>query len=168
MSTVLIVTTSALALAASAWVAAAGPADEAGRFNAEVRGALTSRVYGTASAGAVPGDSATPAHYTIRLGDDRALDAVLLTRAGGAPPAPGRYDVADRLDESGMAALVVVGRTEHPDGVFRADSGTVTVEPGAPGRVAGRFTLYATGFLSASPAREDSRIIVTGRFDAAE
>jgi hypothetical protein len=58
------------------------------------------------------------------------------------------------------------GDAEHPNGVFRADSGTLVVTSTGDNVIRGSFRVDATGFLAADPANEDRQIRASGGFTA--
>ena len=133
-------------------------------FNASVFGAVTAAASGTAVYGRVRGDERSPA-FTISLGGAEAGPSILFTRQGG-PLTPGTYPITDEDSPAGVRALVMTGSAHRPDGVFRADSGVLTVTAATDSSLSGEFRLRAGGFVADAPADEGRRITASGRFDA--
>jgi hypothetical protein len=65
-----------------------------------------------------------------------------------------------------MQALVVTGPVDRPRGVFKAQSGTLTISRAQDDFIAGTFALDATGFEAADPADESKPLRVQGTFTA--
>jgi hypothetical protein len=107
---------------------------------------------------------------TISLGATRAAGALALSMAGGQLPRTGTYAV--RLTEQRVSkephfeALFVAGTAEHPVGVFRAESGSITITQADGGRIAGVFEIKARGFVAQDPENEDQWVTLRGRFEA--
>ena len=133
-------------------------------FNVSVDGAVTAAASGLAVYGSVRGDERSPA-FTISLGGSSAATSILFTRQGG-PLTPGTYPITDENSQVGVRALVMTGSAHHPGGVFRADSGVLTVTAASDSTLSGEFRLRASGFLAGAPDDEGRRITASGRFDA--
>jgi hypothetical protein len=136
-------------------------------FLAEVRGAHAAHHSGRVSLGPVGRAGEPGSTYTITLGADDAAGAIVFTRLGGAQPARGRYPIGESaaLDSAGgFRVLYLAGSATRPAGVFRAHAGTVEITPGTAGRVGGRFTLSATGFVAEHPDDESREVSITGAF----
>lgn len=149
------------ALLLSATAAAVPPAPAT--YVAEVRGATTATLRGSAEFGPARGSEDGP--FVITLGARAADGAVVLTRWDGTRPWAGEYRVTEDSTD-GLQALVVTGPIEHPTGVFRARTGTVSITSSSLRHMAGRFEMYAVGFLAAEPEREDRELRVRGSFTA--
>jgi hypothetical protein len=105
--------------------------------------------------------------FTLDLGQESARGAILFTRWSGSRLSLGTYTISDRGDGSDdLQALVMLGRTERPTGVFRAQSGTLTITSASDTLLAGSFTLVATGFMAVEPAAEDRQVSASGSFRA--
>jgi hypothetical protein len=150
----------ALLLSATAAAVPEAPAT----YVAEVRGAATATLRGSAEFGPARGSGYGP--FVITLGAHADDGAVVLTRWDGTRPWAGEYRISQDSTEDGIQALVVTGSIEHPTGVFRAKSGTVAITSSSLRHMAGRFELHAVGFLAADPERDDRRLLVRGSFTA--
>ena len=107
------------------------------------------------------------AAYTISLGAAGGTGAIVLTRLGGGPPGPGRYPVGESaaLDTAGgFRVLYLAGSATRPEGVFRAESGTVEIAAEGPGEVRGSVDVAATGFVADDPDDESRGITITAGF----
>jgi hypothetical protein len=133
-------------------------------FEGRITGAVVSHVTGPATMGHVGGGAGAPTAFTIRLGEDTSRAAVLFTRQGDEPLQVGRYRVTEVPTGEALQALITVGTAEHPEGVFRVESGTLEISKDPGGRVTGRFSLNAVGFLASEPEREDREVVMTGSF----
>jgi hypothetical protein len=79
----------------------------------------------------------------------------------------GSYRVSDAGEGSpDIQALVMLGRSDRPQGVFRAQAGTLTIISVSDHVLTGLFSLDAAGFLTAAPERENQRVRVSGSFTA--
>jgi hypothetical protein len=109
-------------------------------------------------------------HFTISLGATRGKSALTLSMAGGQLPGLGTYAVRpleERVaNQPQFEALFVAGAPEHPLGVFRAESGKVTITRSEAGRISGEFELQARGFVASYPEKEDQWVTVRGKFEA--
>jgi hypothetical protein len=150
------------ALLLSATAAAVPPAPAT--YVAEVRGAATATLRGSAEFGHARGSEDGP--FVITLGARAEDGAVVLTRWDGTRPWAGEYRVTEDSTEDGIQALVVTGSIQRPTGVFRAKSGTVAITSSSLRHMAGRFEMHAVGFLAAEPEREDRDLRVRGSFTA--
>ncbi len=132
-------------------------------FALQVRGTVNVMARGSAEVGPTgpPGEP----YYTITLGGPDGDAAVVFTRAGSDYPPVGEYPVGEReLTEGGFSGLVITGRPAHPTGVFRVQSGRLTITAGAADELAGRFELRAVGFLTEAPDADDRSVTVDGSF----
>jgi hypothetical protein len=150
----------ALLLSATAAAVPEAPAT----YEAELRGAATTTLRGSAEFGQARGSADGP--FVITLGARADDGAVVLTRWDGTRPWAGEYRISKDSIDDGLQALVVTGSIEHPTGVFRATSGTVAITSSSLRHMAGRFELRAVGFLAADPARENRDLRVRGSFTA--
>jgi hypothetical protein len=135
-----------------------------GGYVAELRGATTTTVRGSAEFGRARGSQDGP--FVISLGARAEDGAVLLTRWDGTRPWAGEYRISADSTEDGIQALVVTGSIQRPTGVFRAESGTIAITSSSLRHMAGRFELNAVGFLAAEPDRENRQLRVQGSFTA--
>jgi hypothetical protein len=148
-------------LAAACW----SPADPISTYQLGVHGAVEVTATGRTEHG--PAGTPEEPYYTITLGGPEGVAAVVFTSAGAEPPPVGAYPVRERgLGESGFSALIITGRPSHPSGVFHVQSGTITIVAATPERLAGRFELRATGFLTESPADDTREVVAEGSFAA--
>lgn len=154
-----------VALTAAAGVASPdAPSDS---FKAALTGAVRATISGKATFGRVSNESGAPEVFTLSLGTDSSRGAVLFTRARSGELKVRSYTVSDighGSDE--VQALVMLGRADRPEGVFRARSGTLTITSASDHLITGHFTLAATGFLKSGPEREDRQVYVSGSFTA--
>jgi hypothetical protein len=136
-------------------------------FTAELTGDATAEFFGDATFARVEGGIGAPAVFTLDLGQESPGGAILFTRSSGSRLSLGTYTISDRGDDSDdLQALVMLGDAERPTGVFRAQSGTLTIASASDSLLAGSFTLVATGFMAAEPAREDRQVSASGSFKA--
>ncbi len=150
----------ALLLSATALAVPEAPSS----YRAELRGAATASLAGSAEFGRARGAADGP--FVISLGAYSDDGAVIITRWNGSRPWAGEYRISEDSTEHGVQALVVTGSIEHPTGVFRAASGTVAITSSSLRHLAGRFELNAVGFLAAQPERDNRELRVTGSFTA--
>jgi len=128
-----------------------------------VRGAVTVTTRGGTEAG--PSGTPEEPYYTITLGGPEGAAAAVFTKAGSAVPTVGMYPVGEReLGVSGFSGLIITGMPAHPTGVFRVQSGTLTITAATPNQLAGRFEVRAVGFLTESPREDDRAVTATGGF----
>jgi hypothetical protein len=128
-----------------------------------VRGAVTVTARGGTEAG--PSGTAGEPYFTITLGGPEGAAAAVFTRAGWAAPTVGVYPVGeDELGRNGFSGLIITGMPAHPTGVFRVQSGTLTITAASPMQLAGRFEVRAVGFLTESPREDDRAVTATGGF----
>jgi hypothetical protein len=136
-------------------------------FSAALTGDVRATISGSAAFGRVAAGAGKPTVFTLSLGADSSEGAVLFTRTSGIRPSVGSYQVSDLgAGSDDLQALVMLGRADHPAGVFRAQSGTLTVTSVSDNGVSGIFALHATGFLADQPNRENQRVFVQGSFSA--
>jgi hypothetical protein len=134
-------------------------------YEVRVRGAVTVTARGSAESGPV-GTPEEP-YYTITLGGPDGAVAVVFTRAGSAIPPVGVYLVGEReLGKDGFSGLIITGMPAHPTGVFRVQSGTLTITAATPEHLTGRFELRAVGFLTESPTHDGREVTADGSFAA--
>lgn len=141
--------------------------DHSFSFNAALTGAVRATISGNASFGRVASRTGSRAAFTLALGADSSDGAVLFTRTSGAHLSVGSYKVSDLgggYDD--FQALVMLGRADRPKGVFRAQTGTLTITSVSDHVLTGLFALDATGFLASVPEREDRQVLVSGSFTA--
>lgn len=150
----------ALLLSATAVAMPEAPAS----YVAELRGAATATLHGSAEFGQARGSHDGP--FVITLGARAENGAVVLTRWDGTLPWAGEYRITAEPAQDGIQALVVTGSIERPTGVFRARSGRVAITSSSFRHMAGRFEMNAVGFLAAEPDREDRELRVRGSFTA--
>jgi hypothetical protein len=139
--------------------------DPSSAYELRLQGAIvaTTRVH---TESAPVGTSDAP-YYTITLSAPGGDAAMVLTRAGSAPPPVGVYQVGDsELGRNGFSGLIITGMPAHPTGVFRVESGTLTIAADTLGRLTGEFELRASGFLTGSPADNSQYLSANGRFAA--
>jgi hypothetical protein len=130
-------------------------------YVAEIRGAATATLRGPAEFGRARGGP-----FVITLGARAEDGAVLLTRWDGGRPWAGEYRVTAEPSVDGIQALIVTGSIQRPTGVFRAQSGRLSITNSSLRHIAGRFEIDAIGFLAAEPDREDRELRVRGSFTA--
>jgi hypothetical protein len=68
------------------------------------------------------------------------------------------------FSEAGFSGLVITGMPAHPTGVFRVQSGTLTITAATAERLSGRFELRAVGFLTDSPTQDGREVTAIGSF----
>jgi hypothetical protein len=136
-------------------------------FSAALSGDVRASISGKATFGRANGGPGAPDVYTLNLGADSSQGAVLFTQPSGAGLSIGSYEVSDVGHGSGdVQALVMLGRSDRPKGVFRAQAGTLTITSVSDNALTGLFALDATGFLASAPEREDQRVHISGSFTA--
>jgi hypothetical protein len=136
-------------------------------FTAELIGDATAEFFGDATFARVEGGIGAPTVFTLDLGQGSAGGAILFTRMSDSRLSLGTYTISDRGDGSDdLQALVMLGHAERPKGVFRAQSGTLTITSASDSLLTGTFTLAATGFMAAEPATEDRQVSASGSFMA--
>jgi hypothetical protein len=168
MKTVLLAGLGAVAIVSLTAFARVVPATHRNHvFTAELTGDATAKFFGDATFARVEGGIGAPSVFTLDLGQESPGGAILFTRASGSRLSLGTYTISDRGDGSDdLQALVMLGRTERPTGVFRAQSGTLTITSASDTALAGRFTLAATGFLASDPDADDRQVSASGSFRA--
>lgn len=136
-------------------------------FTAEVRGAIVRHHDGRVARGAAGRPRGPGVAFTISLGAEGGSGAIVLTRLGGGPPGPGRYPVGESaaLDSAGgFRVLYLAGSATRPEGVFRAESGTVEIAAEGSGELRGHLDAVATGFVADDPDDETRRVTITADF----
>jgi hypothetical protein len=162
---------SVIVLTLAAFTGAARPTilavpTESSSFLGELHGDLHASPHGTARFGAVEG-RAGATMFTLSLGADGPDGSVLFTRTNGGRLTPGTYAVSGRDDGSDeIRALVMTGPATRPTGVFRGQSGHLTITSATHNVIRGRFRVQATGFLASDPADESRPMKATGTFTA--
>ena len=143
----------------------ASPRDRhADSFRATVSGAVGVTISGKATFGRVAGG---PDVFTLSLGTDSSEGAVLFTLANDNRLSVGSYKVSDTgPGRRVIQGLIMLGRSDRPEGVFRVQSGTLTVTSASDHALTGLFSLDAAGFLASSPERENRLVYVSGSFTA--
>ena len=105
--------------------------------------------------------------FTLSLGADGTDGSVLFTRTNGGRLTPGTYAISGRDDGSDeLRVLVMTGSATRPTGVFRAQSGHLTITSATDNVIRGRFQVQATGFFASDPADETRPMKATGMFTA--
>ena len=140
--------------------------DNSNSFSAVLSGDVKATISGGATFGHVAGGPTDPDAFTVSLGADTSLGAVLFTHPNARSLKVGSYRVSDEVSEGSVQALVLFGSAERPRGVFRASAGTLTITSISDFGISGLFSLNATGFLASTPDREDQRVSVSGAFNA--
>jgi hypothetical protein len=136
-------------------------------FSGIVTGGLRAEMHGDAKFGVVDGRGTMPSVFTLSLGAKGANGSILFTRPAGTRLTPGTYAIAGRDDGSDdLRALVMTGSAEHPTGVFRGRSGTVTVTSVSDNVIRGSYRVKAVGFVAVDPEVEDREIVASGGFTA--
>jgi hypothetical protein len=135
-----------------------------------VTGALSADLAGKAVFGPVRGAGAAPGSFSLELGTYSARGAVIFSRISSERPQVGVYDISTfgsaNAGIGDFHVLVSLGSVEHPLGVFRAVTGTVTISQSSPDRIVGHYEVRAVGFLAADADNEDREITVRGGFSA--
>jgi hypothetical protein len=136
-------------------------------FRAAVDGAVRATISGHATFGRVTGGPGSADVFTLNLGTDSSRGAVLLTQTRGIGLGVGRYRISDPADgPDELQALVMLGRADRPEGVFRAQSGTLTITSVSDREITGLLSLDATGFLASAPEQDNRQVYVSGSFTA--
>jgi hypothetical protein len=149
------------------WPVSGGGTETQSSFRAEVRGDVTSTVWGEAEFGVVQNPDHSSGAFVLSLGACSHQGAILFTRRSGTPLDVGRYRITAGAErENEILALVITGRPTHPTGAFHGQSGWLVVTAASDGLVTGRFHVDAIGFLAAEPQREDWHVNVTGSLSA--
>lgn len=148
-------------LSAACW----GFADSNSTYELRVRGAVSVTARGRAESG--PTGTPEEPYYTITLGGPDGAAAVVFTWAGSASPPVGVHPVREREPgKYGFSGLIITGMPAHPSGVFRVQSGTLTITAATPKYLAGRFEVRAVGFLTESPIHDALEVTAEGSFAA--
>jgi len=157
---------SILGLGAAMLLALPSPTGDA-QFVLSTSGALRMTASGHAEYGALPPTADLPAAFSITLGAQGEGALVLMQRVGAVPLA-GRYAVSEWSgnDSPDFSAVFVAGSPAEPIGVFRGESGVVTITATRPGRIEGKFRIEARGFLASAPEKEDVKVTLHGTFIA--
>ena len=135
-------------------------------FQASLTGAARTVISGQASFGRIAGGKAAPDVFTLQLEGDSTYGAVQFVRPSRSRLTVGSYRISDLGDDAQVQALVVLGPAESPQGVFRGESGVLTITSVSDKTLTGLFVLNATGFTADEPDREDRRLHVSGSFTA--
>jgi hypothetical protein len=136
-------------------------------FSGLVSGSLRSEMHGDATFGVVDGRGIAPSVFTLSLGANGTDGSILITRTNGMRLVPGTYTITGREDGSDeLRALVMTGSAEHPTGVFRGESGTLTITSVTDNVIRGTYRLNGTGFVASDPADEHRQIVASGGFSA--
>jgi hypothetical protein len=139
--------------------------DQMTAYQLDVWGAVTVTARGRVEAG-VTGMPPDP-YYSITLGGPASKAGAVFTRVGSAPPPIGVYPVGESaLGREGFSGIIITGMPAHPNGIFRIQSGTLSVTSSTPCEMTGRFELRAVGFLTEAPAASSRVITATGTFTA--
>jgi hypothetical protein len=158
---------SILGMGAAMMLALPTPVTDA-RFALTATGGLHLTATGRAEFGALPATADVPAAFSITLGATSESGALVLMQRVGAAPLAGRYGVSEwgRGPAPDFSAVFVAGSPAEPIGVFRGESGTITITATRPARVEGTFRIEARGFLAAAPEKEDVKVTLQGTFVA--
>ena len=141
--------------------------DNSASFSAVLTGVVKTTISGDARFGQVRGGPSAPDVFTLTLGADSHRGAVLFTRPAGSGLHVGSYRVAEAGARDGeLQALVVLGSADHPEGVFRATAGTLTITSVSDVEITGQFSVAADGFLAPAPDRENQPVSISGSFVA--
>jgi hypothetical protein len=141
--------------------------DNSASFSAVLTGAVKTTISGDARFGQVRGGPSAPDVFSLTLGADSSGGAVLFTRPAGSGLHVRSYRVAEAGARDGeLQALVVLGSANHPEGVFRATAGTLTITSVSDFEITGLFSVDADGFLASAPDRENQPVSVSGSFIA--
>jgi hypothetical protein len=148
-------------------LAGTGPApDYSNSFNAVLTGDVRTTVSGEATFGRISGGPTAPDVFTVTLGADTSDGAVLFTQPIGGGLSVGSYRISDVGFPGEIQALVVLGSSDRPRGVFRASTGMLTITSASEHTLTGVFSLHGDGFLASAPEREDQQVSVSGSFTA--
>jgi hypothetical protein len=105
--------------------------------------------------------------FTLNLGQESSRAAVLFTRMNSTRLSRGTYVISDRWDGTDdILALVLLGPAARPTGVFRGQSGTLTITSDSESVLTGSFTLEASGFTAADPDHDGRMVSASGSFTA--
>jgi hypothetical protein len=159
---------SILGMGAAIMLALPAPTATDAQFALTTSGALRITATGEAEYGALPATSEVPAAFSISLGAQGESGALVLMQRVGTVPLAGRYGVSEWSGHGGadFSAIFVAGSPAEPIGVFRGESGTVTITATRPGRIEGRFRIEARGFLASAPDDENVKVTLSGTFVA--
>ena len=159
---------STLTLSAALMALVPAPSPTDAQFVLTTNGALRMTATGSAEYGALPASRDVPAAFSITLGAQSSSGALVLMQRVGTTPLAGRYAVSEWTghESADFSAVFVAGSPAEPIGVFRGESGTVTITATRPGRVEGKFEIVARGFLAASPSKENLKVTLNGTFIA--
>ena len=136
-------------------------------FAGIVTGGLRAEMHGDATFGLVNGRGMAPSVFTLSLGANGADGSILFTRTNGMRLVPGTYTITGEDNgPDGLRVLVMTGSAEHPTGVFRGQTGTLTVTSVTDNVIRGNYRVRATGFVASDPADEDRQIVASGGFTA--
>lgn len=136
-------------------------------FTATLTGDVSAQISGDASFSRIRGGIGAPAVFTLNLGQDNSRGAVLFTRMSGEPLGRGTHVISDKWDDTDdLRALVLLGPASQPSGVFRAQSGTLTINSASENELAGSFRLEASGFTAADPEHDGRTLSASGWFTA--
>jgi len=148
-------------------LAGTGPApDYSNSFNAELTGAVRTTVSGAATFGRISSGPMASDVFTVTLDADTSQGAVLFTQRLGGGLSVGTYRISDVGFPGEIQALVVLGSSDRPRGVFRASTGMLTITSASEHTLTGVFSLQGDGFLASAPEREDQHVSVSGSFSA--
>lgn len=107
-------------------------------------------------------------HFSLELGSTSHQASMILSAEGLGPLGPGIYPVDDRPGSPALHGLIVTGSPSRPTGVYRAQSGRVTVHTIQDGQLEGNFEMWARGFNATNLMDENLTITVAGSFVATE
>ena len=141
--------------------------DDSASFNAVLTGVVKTTISGQARFGQVRGGPSAPDVFSLSLGADSPRGAVLFTYQGLSGLHVGSYRVAEAGARGAeIQGLVVLGSANHPEGAFRATTGTLTITSVSDVEITGLFSIGADGFLASVPDRENQPLSVSGSFIA--
>jgi hypothetical protein len=157
----------AIGLLSVGLLAGTGPApDYSNSFSAVLTGDVRTTVSGVATFGRISGGPTAPDVFTVTLGADTSDGAVLFTQSTGGGLSVGSYRISDVGFPGEIQALVMLGSSDRPKGVFRASTGILTITSASEHTLTGVFSLHADGFLARAPDRDDQEVSVSGSFTA--
>lgn len=138
-------------------------------FAFSARGGVTIAASGEARFGMVEATSDMPRFFSLTLGTAGEEGTIVFSHLAPAVPLAGKYTIRPwdaRGDGRSFHAVFIAGTAANPQGVFHAESGSITIRSTRPDAIEGTFTLKAQGFLSGNPDNESVRVTVHGTFVA--
>lgn len=147
------------------------PRTPARSFSLRASGAVTLSITSDeARFGHIPAAIGGDPTVTIALGTVGARGSLTLSTWSSRVLSEGQYPIRGRDDRNAantdFKALFVAGSAEHPRGVFRGESGWLTITRAEAGWLWGTFELRARGFLAVNVADENQWVTLRGSFVA--